>query len=225
MSGTSTLITNLIFKFNYNRYLPRFTHTYTNSSFSRFITECTQSQTQKKCLIMRIHLTSATKMWILTSLAFFYIIIQYHVSNTWPLPLPTTDISQDDTAAKLWIRNLIGDTKMADALYSMTGEKFAKELAVKISRTLEQHSCLVNLNMSNFENNEPPIYIVTPTYRRPEQAAELTRMAQTLMHLPNIFWLVVEDAKVKSEMVSQLLKKTGIRFVHLIGELNRVAIV
>lgn len=132
--------------------------------------------------------------------------------------MPTGDINQDDAAAtKLWFRNLIGDAKMAEALYSMTGDKFARDLAVKISRTLEQRSCFFNLNVTNLESNEPTIYIVTPTYRRPEQAAELTRLAQTLMHLQNIYWIVVEDAKEKSEAVEKLLKKSGIRFVHLIS--------
>lgn len=42
----------------------------------------------------------------------------------------------------------------------------------------------------------PVVYVVTPTYRRPTQKADLTRLAQTLMNLDFVFWIVVEDAEV-----------------------------
>lgn len=64
----------------------------------------------------------------------------------------------------------------------------------------------------------PPLYIITPTYRRPEQIPELTRLAQTLMHVPNIHWLVIEDAQEKTLQVTQLLQRTGLRFEHLVGK-------
>lgn len=64
----------------------------------------------------------------------------------------------------------------------------------------------------------PTLYIITPTYRRPEQIAELTRLAHTLMLVPNIYWLVIEDAEVKTPLVTEFLKKTGLRFEHLTGK-------
>lgn len=64
----------------------------------------------------------------------------------------------------------------------------------------------------------PPLYIITPTYKRPEQLAELTRMSHTLMLVPNIYWLVIEDAKERTPLVTVLLKKTGLRFEHLVGK-------
>lgn len=65
---------------------------------------------------------------------------------------------------------------------------------------------------------EPSLYIVTPTYRRPEQLPELTRMAQTLMHVRNLVWLVIEDANTTSPLVTALLDKTGIKYHQLAGE-------
>ncbi|RZF40394.1 hypothetical protein LSTR_LSTR017256 [Laodelphax striatellus] len=70
----------------------------------------------------------------------------------------------------------------------------------------------------------PPLYIITPTYRRPEQVPELTRLAQTLMHVPNLHWLVIEDAHNQTTQVTELLQRTGIRFEHLIGKLIRTKI-
>ena len=40
------------------------------------------------------------------------------------------------------------------------------------------------------------IYIITPTYKRTTQMADLTRLSQTLKLVPNIHWIVVEEAEV-----------------------------
>lgn len=63
-----------------------------------------------------------------------------------------------------------------------------------------------------------PLYVITPTFRRPEQIPELTRMAHTLMLVENVHWLVIEDAKILTPQVSQLLNRTGLVFEHLIGK-------
>jgi len=68
------------------------------------------------------------------------------------------------------------------------------------------------------ESSEKPLYIITPTYRRPEQIPELTRMAHTLMLVKNIHWLVIEDATVATKQVTTLLERTGLKFDHLIGK-------
>ncbi|XP_011148820.3 galactosylgalactosylxylosylprotein 3-beta-glucuronosyltransferase P [Harpegnathos saltator] len=62
-----------------------------------------------------------------------------------------------------------------------------------------------------------PLYIITPTYRRPEQIPELTRMAHTLMLVKNVHWLVIEDAAVATKQVTRLLERTGLKFDHLIA--------
>ena len=69
-----------------------------------------------------------------------------------------------------------------------------------------------------FKEIVDPLYIITPTYRRPEQIAELTRMSHTLMLVQNVNWLVIEDAKVATKQVTKLLEKTGLKFFHLVGE-------
>ncbi|XP_076671441.1 glucuronyltransferase P [Andrena cerasifolii] len=60
-----------------------------------------------------------------------------------------------------------------------------------------------------------PLYIITPTYRRPEQIPELTRMSHTLMLVRNVHWLVIEDATVATKQVTALLARTGLKFEHL----------
>lgn len=56
----------------------------------------------------------------------------------------------------------------------------------------------------------PTIFAVTPTYSRPVQKAELTRLSQTIMLVPNVHWILVEDAVDKSLLVKNLLIRTGL---------------
>uniref|UniRef100_A0AC35FLY1 Galactosylgalactosylxylosylprotein 3-beta-glucuronosyltransferase n=1 Tax=Panagrolaimus sp. PS1159 TaxID=55785 RepID=A0AC35FLY1_9BILA len=55
--------------------------------------------------------------------------------------------------------------------------------------------------------NLPQIFFITPTKFRAEQKADLTRLGQTLAHVPNLFWIIVEDSDEPSEMPSQLLER------------------
>ena len=65
----------------------------------------------------------------------------------------------------------------------------------------------------------PIIYFITPTYARREQVAELTRLSQTLLHIKNLVWIVVEDSKSCSYVVSNTLlrHKKRIPYVHLVS--------
>ncbi|XP_066506978.1 galactosylgalactosylxylosylprotein 3-beta-glucuronosyltransferase 1 isoform X2 [Hoplias malabaricus] len=67
----------------------------------------------------------------------------------------------------------------------------------------------------------PTIHIITPTYTRPVQKAELTRLANTLLHIPNLHWTVVEDATHRTPLVSKLLRSTGMNHTHLSIETPR----
>ena len=51
----------------------------------------------------------------------------------------------------------------------------------------------------------PTIYLITPTYSRREQIAELTRLGQTLKLAGNIHWVVAEDSDHCSPLVSSIL--------------------
>ncbi|XP_023696246.1 galactosylgalactosylxylosylprotein 3-beta-glucuronosyltransferase 2 [Paramormyrops kingsleyae] len=61
----------------------------------------------------------------------------------------------------------------------------------------------------------PVIYAVTPTYSRPQQKAELTRLANTFRQVPSFHWIVVEDSNVRTELVSRFLARSGLSYTHL----------
>ncbi|XP_054732644.1 galactosylgalactosylxylosylprotein 3-beta-glucuronosyltransferase P isoform X1 [Anastrepha obliqua] len=63
----------------------------------------------------------------------------------------------------------------------------------------------------------PPLYIITPTYKRVEQLAELTRLGYTLKHVPNLLWLVIEDANQTSPLVLQTLNRIGVPFEYFLA--------
>ena len=55
----------------------------------------------------------------------------------------------------------------------------------------------------------PMLYIVTPTYRRPEMIAELTRLGQTLLLLPRVHWIIAEDSHSCSSAITDTLRRIG----------------
>ena len=59
------------------------------------------------------------------------------------------------------------------------------------------------------DNEAKRIYFVTPTYTRPVQVADLTRLGQTLLHVKHPQWILVEDSYSRSPVVSDLLKRLG----------------
>ncbi|XP_054632757.1 galactosylgalactosylxylosylprotein 3-beta-glucuronosyltransferase 1-like isoform X2 [Dunckerocampus dactyliophorus] len=61
----------------------------------------------------------------------------------------------------------------------------------------------------------PPIYVITPTYHRPMQKAELTRLTNTFLNVANLHWIVVEDSQTRTPLVSHLLRESGLKYTHL----------
>ncbi|XP_043648557.1 galactosylgalactosylxylosylprotein 3-beta-glucuronosyltransferase P isoform X2 [Drosophila teissieri] len=64
---------------------------------------------------------------------------------------------------------------------------------------------------------KPPLYIITPTYRRPEQLAELTRLGYTLKHVVNLLWLVIEDANKTNPLVGHTLDRIGVPYEYMVA--------
>ncbi|KAG9348533.1 hypothetical protein JZ751_002269 [Albula glossodonta] len=67
----------------------------------------------------------------------------------------------------------------------------------------------------------PTIHVITPTYSRPVQKAELTRLANTFLHVPNLHWILVEDSQRRTPLVTRLLHETGLNYTHLNVETPR----
>ncbi|XP_029429507.1 galactosylgalactosylxylosylprotein 3-beta-glucuronosyltransferase 1 isoform X2 [Rhinatrema bivittatum] len=72
-----------------------------------------------------------------------------------------------------------------------------------------------------WSDNLPTIHVITPTYSRPVQKAELTRLANTLLHVPNLHWILVEDSQRRTPLVTRMLRETGLNYTHLNVETPR----
>ncbi|XP_063062427.1 galactosylgalactosylxylosylprotein 3-beta-glucuronosyltransferase 2-like [Engraulis encrasicolus] len=74
---------------------------------------------------------------------------------------------------------------------------------------------LIHLHPLEMPVDLPFVYFITPTYTRTTQKADLTRLANTLGHVPNLHWIVVEDAAVRSPMVELVLSKSNVPYTHM----------
>ena len=61
--------------------------------------------------------------------------------------------------------------------------------------------------LTSADPSKTPVYVITPTYSRPSQRAELTRVAQALSGVENVVWIVVEDSQDKTLRVTEFLSK------------------
>lgn len=65
------------------------------------------------------------------------------------------------------------------------------------------------------DKSVPTIFVITPTYSRPQQKAELTRLCHTFLLVPNLHWILVEDAKSNTKLVQNLLANCGVVYTLL----------
>ena len=61
------------------------------------------------------------------------------------------------------------------------------------------------------------VYAITPTYARATQRVDLISLCHTLMHVPNITWIVIEDSEKKTQPVRDILTRQckSVASVHL----------
>ena len=99
-------------------------------------------------------------------------------------------------------------------------EKIERELAVKeqklkdLEKELRAKYSDKSKDMTH-DDNLPMIYTITPTYARPVQKAELTRLVHTFLHIKNLHWIVIEDSAWKTPLVTNLLANSGLKYTHL----------
>ena len=166
----------------------------------------------------------------------FVVIVQYHISSLSLVGRSNRDVgsglSYAEPGAALreeLLRAAVGRLRLDNMISVTIDQKLLRDLMMQLGRELLGVGACGDASVSataepSFSQvpltsqKTPRLYIITPTYRRPEQIAELTRMAQTLMHVQNLHWLVIEDAENKTQLVTDLLQRTGISHDHLVGK-------
>ncbi|XP_057323185.1 galactosylgalactosylxylosylprotein 3-beta-glucuronosyltransferase P-like isoform X2 [Microplitis mediator] len=157
-------------------------------------------------------------------------VVPYAAAN-----IPNNELEDDDNnsyinkvtedkirAAVQWVQNVHGlspdlqNILVAELINQFRKNRIPLPLQIKTSDDLTvkqrtQQVTTINVPVEKI----PPLYIITPTYRRPEQIPELIRMSHTLLLVENVHWLVIEDAKVQTKEVTKFLNRTGLKFDHL----------
>jgi hypothetical protein len=62
----------------------------------------------------------------------------------------------------------------------------------------------------NDNEMSPIIYCITPTYFRDVEMAELTRLSHIFLLVPNLFWVIVEDAYQTNQLLRNFLDDLGL---------------
>ena len=101
-------------------------------------------------------------------------------------------------------------------------ESLEKREIFVLEKEKEVNSKMQVLGISKFnamslekDNQIPTIFFITPTYKRLTQKADLTRLSQTLLHVPKLHWILVEDSHEKTNLVQRFLAGCGVQFSHL----------
>ena len=111
---------------------------------------------------------------------------------------------------------------MYNSLDSTTSVSKNKKLKL-IRQYLRDFNIIHEKQISELLNGDeisllPTIYIVTPTYYRILQQAELTRIIQTFKHIKNVQLIIVEDSDTPTELVTRVLVKSRIRYTQLFAK-------
>ena len=82
-----------------------------------------------------------------------------------------------------------------DQLLSLQAEiGYLRKKLAKCSNSVT--GSLANSKIEHFT----PIFVITPTYTRAVQKAELTRLASVFVMVPNLHWIIVEDSPSKTTL-------------------------
>merc|ERR1719272_1107120 len=67
-----------------------------------------------------------------------------------------------------------------------------------------------------YQKGLPMLYLITPTYKRHTQKADLVVMGNTLRQVRNIHWIIVEDADAETALVTNFLKDCGVPYTRVV---------
>lgn len=97
-------------------------------------------------------------------------------------------------------------------------EEELKNNLLQLSRELRANNRVRHQSKeSNLQDhvNLPTVFVITPTFKRFVQKAELTRLSQAFKLVRKLHWIVVEDSVNKTALVTNFLRNSGLKYTHL----------
>ena len=108
---------------------------------------------------------------------------------------------------QMFVKNLIKARKNEEEL---------KNNLIRLSRELRANNRVRDQQHNTPDDFKlPTVFVITPTFRRFVQKAELTRVSQALKPARNLHWIVVEDSVNKTNLVANFLRNSGLKYTHL----------
>ena len=164
---------------------------------------------------MHLKMSSIKKMFVVVVLVFLFSTVSFFTSDMGRMML--------EKVARVSFFTSKEKDKEADKRTSpIYPPKHAERVSlcnVKFKNSTEQGSSSEDTPPDHFL---PTIYFVTPTYSRSEQVAELTRLAQTLLHIQNLHWVIAEDSLTCSPAVGSLLERFKMPYTHLTSPMPNI---
>ena len=96
-------------------------------------------------------------------------------------------------------------TVITNVVYVRANEDQNKSISTKVT-TNKNGKYLTDLKT---------IVVITPTYARRTQKIDLTSMCHTLMLVPNVIWIIIEDAEKPTGLVTRFIERCDVKIVHL----------
>lgn len=126
-------------------------------------------------------------------------------NRTWTNNVSKSIIKQNQ--ARLWVAIAIFLTLLVQiSIYLLLGSYNCNNLHLHNDRIYPQ--CRTETDCENL----PTIYVITPTYSRHVQKAELIRLSHTFLLVPKLHWLIVEDSRWPTDLVTQFVNRLRVSF-------------
>ena len=93
--------------------------------------------------------------------------------------------------------------------------KIVYEVAHKEYPAQQQEQSLVG-NKTSDDAHMKTIFSITPTYHRSTQKIDLNSMCHTLMSVPKVVWIIIEDSSKPTDLVTRLIQRCKVKIVHLV---------
>ncbi|CAI8034523.1 Galactosylgalactosylxylosylprotein 3-beta-glucuronosyltransferase 2 [Geodia barretti] len=93
--------------------------------------------------------------------------------------------------------------------------KIVYEVAHEEYPAQQQEQSLVG-NKTSDDAHMKTIFIITPTYHRSTQKIDLNSMCHTLMSVPKVVWIIIEDSSKPTGLVTRLIQRCKVKIVHLV---------
>ncbi len=107
--------------------------------------------------------------------------------------------------------NLIDKTVCKCAESRVVIDNQCGQKPVKSAVTVDEKASNLPIRLADIYSDpvydDVSIFAITPTYARLTQKVDLTSLCYNIQNIPNFIWIVIEDSKTKTDVVTKILDR------------------